>query len=67
MTIPEQEHAQQWQFRKTEMPAFILNGAGGMNQIIFTMIDHLPDDFDAEDLFSEAVRLVEERLKDGGD
>jgi hypothetical protein len=49
------------------MPAFILNGAGGMNQIIFTMIDHLPDDFDAEDLFSEAVRLVEERLKDGGD
>jgi transcriptional regulator with XRE-family HTH domain len=65
MAIPEQEHAQQWQFKKAGMPAFILNGAAGMNQIIFSMIDHLPEDFDAEDLFSEAVRLVEERLKDG--
>lgn len=63
MAIPEKEHDQQWQFKKAGMPAFVLNGSGGMHQLIFTMVDHLPDDFDAEDLFSEAVRLVEERLK----
>ena len=46
------------------MPAFLLNGVAGMNQIIFTMIDHLPAEMDAEDLFAEAVRLVEKELKD---
>ena len=64
VAIPESEHAHQWQFKKAGMPAFLLNGVGGMNQIIFTMIDHLPAEMDAEDLFAEAVRLVENELKD---
>lgn len=63
--IPESEHAQQWQFKKAGMPAFLLNGVAGFNQIIFTMIDHLPAEIDAEDLFAEAVRLVENELEGG--
>lgn len=63
VAIPEAEHPHQWQFKKAGMPAFVLNGAGGFNQIVFSMIDHLPDDVDGEDLFAEAVRLVEAELE----
>lgn len=59
LAIPDKEHPQQWQFKKAGMPAFVLNGAGGFNQLVFSMIDHVPDDMDIEDLFAEAVRAVE--------
>ncbi len=59
VAIPETEHPHQWQFKKANMPAFELDKRTGFGQVVFSLIDHVPADLDIEDLFAEAVRLIE--------
>lgn len=62
--LREETHPQQWQFKKAGIPTFVLNGAGGFHQLVCSLSDHVPDDLDIEELFAEAVRLVESSLKE---
>jgi transcriptional regulator with XRE-family HTH domain len=59
VAMEDAQHPHQWQFKKAGMPAFDLIGAGSYQQIVFSMVDHVPEGLDVEDLFTEAVRLIE--------
>ena len=59
--LREKVHPNQWQFKKANMPAFELDERTGFGQVVFSLIDHVPEDMDIEDLFSEGVRLLESR------
>ncbi len=57
--IEEELHPQQWRFKKAGMPVFAMDTISGYRQLVYSMIDHIPDDYDAEDLFTEALRELE--------
>lgn len=61
----QETHPSQWQFKKAGMPAFALDESSGFRQIVFSLTDHVPDDLDIEDLYFEAIRLVENFAKNG--
>lgn len=61
--VPELTHPNQWQFKKASMPSYELDGSGGFHQIVFVMVDEIPANLDIEDLFFDAVRIVESTMK----
>ena len=60
--IEPELHPQQWQFKKAGMPAFALDERTGFRQLVVAWIDHVPEDFDAEDILTEGVRRLEKVL-----
>ncbi len=59
--LREKLHPNQWQFKKSNMPAFELDEKTGYGQVVFSLIDHVPADLDIEDLYAEGVRLLESK------
>ena len=55
-------HPEQWQFRKAGMPAFALDPRTGYKQLVASFIDHVPSDFDPQDLLAEAGRRLESEV-----
>lgn len=53
----------QWQFKKADMPVFLLDDRTGYRQMVVAWLDHVPADFDAEDVLAEGVRQLENALK----
>jgi len=64
-TIKEELHKEQWRFARAGMPVFEMGAATGFRQIVFSFIDHVPSDFDAEDVLTEAVLQLERRIVKG--
>ena len=57
--VPEALHKEQWRFAKAGMPVYELRPETGLSQAIFSFIDHVPADFDAEEVLEEAVVAIE--------
>ena len=57
--VPEALHKEQWRFAKAGMPVYELRLETGLSQAIFSFIDHVPADFDAEEVLEEAVVAIE--------
>ena len=55
-------HAEQWRFRKSEMPILLLDEKTGFKQLVVSFVDHVPMDYDFEDVLEEAVRVLEKVL-----
>ena len=54
----------QWQFKKADMPVFVLDARTGFSQLVIAWTDHVPIDFDAEDILSEGVRQIEKVMRE---
>lgn len=63
--VKEELHKEQWRFSRAGMPVFELSNQTGFRQIVFSFIDHVPSDFDAEDVLTEAVLQLERRIVKG--
>jgi len=57
--VPEKLHKEQWRFAKAGMPVYELRAQTGLAQVIFSFIDHVPEDVDAEEVLEEAVVAIE--------
>lgn len=60
--LREELHKEQWRFARSGMPVFEMSQATGCKQLVFSFIDHVPVDFDPEDVLTEAVLQLERRI-----
>ena len=60
-------HAEQWRFRKSEMPILLLDEKTGFKQLVVSFVDHVPMDYEFEDVLEEAVRVLEKAILGAGD
>ena len=54
----------QWQFKKADMPVFLLDPRTGYRQLVIAWTDHVPAGFDPEDILAEGVRQIEKVLRE---
>jgi transcriptional regulator with XRE-family HTH domain len=60
VAVRDQQHKEQWRFKKAGMPVFDLKSQLGWRQLIVSYVDHVAEGFDPEDAIEEAIRLIEE-------
>lgn len=55
-------HPEQWRFKKAEMPCFPMDERTGFRQLVVSFVDHVPFDYEIEDLISEGLLHLERHI-----